>query len=503
MLFYTLFEKAVSVEELDVFIKENIENIDSFSNQTYFELNEYRTSIEKFIQLKNQTFEALDFSQSYNKAFISILIEICERLGERACILRLASIFLNKDIYLGERLNAVLLYLYNIQNNNEFIERFDEICEKLDYSAKHEEDSINKPVASFINYYSYIVYNTQPHTKFAESIKARTSEAIKSRKFDFIVHETIADAINLSFNDIDSHFNECQKSIDLLLGKIDYDELHFSSTELLIEVNDEYTSSLENTGISFNTIRQVAVNSTDGQALTGRGASILTSEQQLFTYLYRFGNMHKAKLDSTYEYLPENILGNPIEIIDWGCGQGIASISFFDKYGIENINSCILIEPSELAIKRAALHIREFANDIKLKTVCKKLDSLTNEDIPPQRNTRIHLFSNILDIDDYNQSQLCGLVNKSIGGTNYFLCTSPYIDDRKTDRVDNFKRYFEEKHKGKYTLLGENLNSGKFDDVYWNCNNNSKGVMNVYCSHTECGCRKKWTRVNKIFKVEL
>ncbi len=503
MLFDTLFEKAVSVEELDVFIRENIENIDSFSNQTYSELNEYRTSIEKFIQLKNQTLEGLDYSISYNKAFISILIEICERLGERACILRLASIFLNKDIYLGERLNAVLLYLYNIQNNTEFIELFDEICEKIEYSAKHEEDSINKPLASFINYYSYVVYNTQPHTKFAESIKAKISEAIKSQKFDFIVNEAITDAINLPFSDIDNHFNDCQKSIDLLLGKIDYDELHFLSTELLIEVNDEYTSSLENIGISFNTIRQVAVNSTDGQAFTGRGASILTSEQQLFTYLYRFGNMHKAKLDSTYAYLPKNIFDNPIEIIDWGCGQGIASISFFDKYGIENKHSCILIEPSELAISRAALHIREFTNDIKLKTVCKKLDSLTNEDIPPQRNVRIHLFSNILDINDYNQSQLCDLINKSIAGTNYFICTSPYIDDRKTDRVDNFKRYFEDKYIDRYTLLGENMNSGRLDDVYWDCNNNSKGNMNVYCSHPECGCKKKWTRVNKVFKVEL
>jgi hypothetical protein len=503
MIFDALFEKAASVDELDSFVRDNIEKIDSFSNQAYFELEEYRTSIESFIQLKNQILEGLDFTNSYNKAFISVLIEICERLGESSCIVRLSSIFLTKDIYLGERLNAVLLYLYNIQNNNAFVERFDEICEKIEYSAKHEEDNINKPLASFINYYSYVVYNTQPHVQFAERIKAKISEAIVSKKYDFITDKTVSDIIDLSFDDIENHFNNAQKCIDSLLGKIDYDELHFSGKELLIEVNEGYSSSIENAGVSFDTIRRIAVNSTDGQAFTGRGAIILSTEQQLFTYLYRFGNMHKAKLDSAYEFLPTDILNNSIEIIDWGCGQGIASISFFDKQGVNNITSCILIEPSEIAIKRAALHIREYKSDVKLKTICKKLDSLSIEDIPPQRSTRIHLFSNILDIDDYNQSQLCDLISKSISGTNFFLCTSPYIDDRKTDRVDNFKRYFEKEYSEKYTLLGENLNSGRLDDVYWNCNNNHKGVMNVYCSHPECGCRKKWTRVNKVFKVEL
>lgn len=460
-----------------------------------------KDSIEKFVLLKHQVLEGLDYNKSYNKAFISILIEICERLGESACIVRLYSIFQTNGIYLGERLNAVLLYLYNIQDRNQYIDRFDEICLKIAYSIENEEDNINKPVASFLNYYAYVVYNTQPHLQFAERLKHIIEEAIKEKKYNFLEHEFISEILNIPFSNIENHFTESQKLVDSLLGKIDYVEKYFDSKELLIENETEYSNAIKKVEISFKVIRQLSNDLLKGQEYTGRGAGILTSEQQLFTYLYRFGNMHKAKLESAFEYLPSNLLSNPTEIIDWGCGQGLASISFLDNYGVTNVSSCILVEPSEIAIKRAALNLKMYSEALKLKTICKKLDLLKEEDFPKQKNNRIHLFSNILDIDDYNQAQLCSLISNNVQGLNFFVCVSPYIDDRKTDRVDNFKRYFEKTFVDKYELLGANLNSGRLDDTYWNCNNNSKGLMNVYCTHPVCGCENKWTRVINVFKI--
>jgi hypothetical protein len=60
------------------------------------------------------------------------------------------------------------------------------------------------------------------------------------------------------------------------------------------------------------------------------------------------------------------------------------------------------------------------------------LDSFINE----QADITIHLFSNILDIDDYSQKHLIQLIESTMSGKNYFVCASPYIDEIKTEKVD-------------------------------------------------------------------
>ncbi len=500
-MFYTLFEKATSINELDLFVNENIEHINSFANQNYDALNKSRDSIEKFILLKNQTLISLDYKRSYNKAFISILIEICERLGESSSLLRIYSIFQNNDIYIGERLNAVLLYLHGISANHEFEERFDLICKKIEYSAKNEEDSINKPVATFLNFYSYAIYNTKPHVRFAEGIRQKIINAIESKTYNFLHHNLIQEALSLSFEDIEFTFQQIQKLI-AELSKVESLDLHYAVEDLLIEVETEHSKLIKKIQISFDAIRNITIKNTDGKAFTNRGTSILETDAQLCTYMYRFGNMHKAKLDSAFNYLPVELFSTNINIIDWGCGQGIASIVLFDKINPHNVTNCILIEPSEKSIKRAALNIKAYNSELKIKTICKKLDSLVTEDFPKFNGITLHLFSNILDIDDYNQSQLTELISATQNGQNYFICVSPYIDDRKSDRVDNFKRRFEKKYANKFKLLGEDMNSRNSDSTYWCCNNKYKNNMCPFHPE-ECEGMKKWTRVTKVFKLDI
>ncbi|GHT02475.1 hypothetical protein FACS189440_15850 [Bacteroidia bacterium] len=209
--------------------------------------------------------------------------------------------------------------------------------------------------------------------------------------------------------------------------------------------------------------------------------------------------MHKVKLLSAFEALP-NIFSK-VNIIDWGCGQGIASMIFLEKYGTANANHITLIEPSEIALKRAALHCKKSNSDVSLKTICKKLDDLEESDFNlPQSNITIHLFSNILDIDGYSQSHLIELIEKTQSGQNYFVCASPYIDAIKTERLESFKRHFESKFDS-FELLLDITNTKSPSDEFWCCNNSFKE-----CScpeHTENGCNNKWTRVIKVLKVIL
>ena len=66
-----------------------------------------------------------------------------------------------------------------------------------------------------------------------------------------------------------------------------------------------------------------------------RGKGILDDEDHLNMYLHSFGKMHKAKLDLAFNsLLSSDVFSGDIEIYDWGCGQGTATICLLDFYRI-------------------------------------------------------------------------------------------------------------------------------------------------------------------------
>src|SRR5699024_10958277 len=88
-----------------------------------------------------------------------------------------------------------------------------------------------------------------------------------------------------------------------------------------------------------------------------------------------------------------------VKLIDWGCGQGIASKMFIDTFGTNKVNSVTLIEPSECALKRASLHV---SNDVEnIKTINKGFDELEISDLKEKSVpdvVNVHLFSNVIDM---------------------------------------------------------------------------------------------------------
>uniref|UniRef100_UPI0032168AAC hypothetical protein n=1 Tax=uncultured Draconibacterium sp. TaxID=1573823 RepID=UPI0032168AAC len=516
-LFDQIYDISVDSNELDFFLEENIEVINDFANSDYNTVAESSHSLRKFILLKNEIIENLDFSKTYNKAFVSLLIEICERLGSRSSIIRLYEIYEKNDIYIGQRLNAVLLYLVNVSDNNEFEKRFSTICEKFEFSFLNEEDSKDKPVASFLNFYSYVIINTQPFIDFAVKLKKNIENVIEQNTYSFLQHISLNEALAVSFENIDEAFNTLQLIIDKLLGKKKAFEDEYYEDNILIEQGTLYCEDLKNTSFSFQNIRQLAVNKirqienrTEIFDSLGRGVPILKEEEQLYAYLYKFGNAHNAKILSAFEKIEFTKIIDPVEVIDWGCGQGLASLSLLEYIDNNNLSiqlkKVILIEPSELALKRAGLHLHHYKENIPLKSISKDLNSLELSDINTELNTiKIHLFSNILDIEAFSMSSLIEIVTKSQKGKNYFICVSPYITDTKADRIDRFKRYFE-KNFDTFRLFASEQNTGDLADDYWNCNNNYNGNFDgYYCPHPHpnCGCDKKWTRIVRIFKVDM
>lgn len=170
------------------------------------------------------------------------------------------------------------------------------------------------------------------------------------------------------------------------------------------------TLFIQNGEISFLGMRNTAMSllPSDKSVLNNlyedlkRGKGILDDEAHLNMYLRSYGKMHKAKLDAAFRSLPEiaSTFSDEIEIYDWGCGQGIASICLLDYLQSKNIGykikSINLIDPSACATKRAEDVISCYDNSITINTVNKAFDDLAVEDFAVNSTKKLHLFSNIL-----------------------------------------------------------------------------------------------------------
>ncbi len=502
-IFEKLFEITDSADLLDKFLNENMQTVNEFYNSDYSYIVTCKNSIEQFILLKDETIAQLDFDKSYNKSFVLMLLDYCERFNFISATPRIYYILNNNSIAINSRLQAALLFLYPKPNtNSELVGKFDAVCEKLQFAAETEEDNDSKVLATFLNYYSIVLNDTS--VQFTEQVKSKLIDAIENATYPFLEHTCISEIIQLDLNDTDNSYEELQSIIDKILNKKNFvsTEIIASQEEILIEENTEYAEKLSAISANFDSIRSISVRNSDGQTNTNRGVKILNSESELFSYLRRFGNMHKAKLEAAFAEPFPNSFSSKIDVIDWGCGQGIASMIFIEKYGVNIVNNITLIEPSEKAIKRASLHIKKYNSAISIKTICKKLDDLTEQDLKKSSiDTTIHLFSNILDIDDYKQSHLIDLIETTQSNTNYFVCVSPWINDYiKMEKIESFKRYFEKKYALTFQLLKEKSN-GKIG-TYWKCNNHN----NLCDDHSQkiIGyCNSKWTRIIKVFKVNL
>jgi len=192
------------------------------------------------------------------------------------------------------------------------------------------------------------------------------------------------------------------------------------------------------------------------------GIAIIDDYDTLAAYIAMYGLHHYHKLQISFEALLSSIPDNAtIDILDYGCGQALASfilIDFLHRKGKSvNINAITLIEPSSYALSRGKLHLHHLNkvidkhHDVEIYKVQKSLDHLIKQDISTRRTTlKIHLFSNILDVDGINLTELYTTITDSQKGDNLFVCVSPYNSSQA--RLAEFYELFPTENKQKFEV---------------------------------------------------
>jgi hypothetical protein len=448
-----LLNASISLDNLNEFIQNNsVEIYDFFISQKNSSINTHRGEIENYILPKYNVFMNLDFTNAKNQTFLFCLIDVSQRFGLATEFQQLFNLANNNNVPLNNRLNAASLFLIGINNINNFTLRINEIFSKLADSYLKEEDNEQKTIATLIQFYAE-VFNNFPHNKAGiSSFKQKLIEELQKDEFIFLNTKIIKEVLDYSFDDINQLNVIIHDKLDEILERAS-EFLVYNIEPHLIETDTEYSLLINKISANFFEIRNLSntlysgVSSDEIFWSLQRGVKVLTEQNQLLAYLSSYGKMHQAKIISAIKIINENDLKNEIEIYDWGCGQGLASMCLLEYFNNKNytynLDKITLIEPSEIAIKRASLHVKKFNSDCQIITLNKDLDSLLDVDFDSDvNNIKIHLFSNILDIDLFSMNNLISLIKNNFKGNNIFICVSPFVSQLKTERIDGFVNSF-------------------------------------------------------------
>lgn len=178
------------------------------------------------------------------------------------------------------------------------------------------------------------------------------------------------------------------------------------------------------------------------------GRKILQSEEEVDAYIAFYGAQHYHKLIEAFKELDILKLGNQqLDILSYGCGAATDTCSLISYCRAQQIDlpfkNLTLIEPSPVALERGIKYINEALSSqesktIKIKPLNKYFHQLTDQDIDDEsQNLKLHVFSNILDIEEINLDNIVNLIIRNYRKPNYFLCISPKKYNGQA-RIDEF-----------------------------------------------------------------
>ncbi len=183
---------------------------------------------------------------------------------------------------------------------------------------------------------------------------------------------------------------------------------------------------------------------------TDHGRKVLVSDDELNAYLAAYGEIHIVKCRAALQNFPfDDLQMYAYEIFDWGCGQGIATLTLLDmlreRNKLSGLKKITLVEPSLPALTRARQWTAQFAGPgVEIVAVNKFIPSSADErmdEVLCRTQVSINLMSNILDIKSLSLKWMAEKTS-SLAVRNYMVCIGPKFSRGTNTRISDFCGYF-------------------------------------------------------------
>lgn len=179
------------------------------------------------------------------------------------------------------------------------------------------------------------------------------------------------------------------------------------------------------------------------------GLNLLQSQEAMDCYMSSYGEMHIVKCMAALQNFPFYKINGSLEIVDWGCGQGIGALCIIyalkQHEKLQWLRKVSLIEPSKAALNRAESNVKKV---IGAHAAVEPLNYFLPENSYQNTLTHltykytnvIHIFSNILDVKEINLRQVANILASS-SQNHYILCVGP--QNAGSYRIDEFYKIFQ------------------------------------------------------------
>lgn len=442
------------------------DDFSAYLESCFIELEEYLLNISddeiqkiKF-DIEDMLYDLLDNNliQNHNsKTINAFLILLAEKFLQTSLI---GAITIIAD-YLPSgatklRLEAAKLYLKVNDISKDYFSRCDAILDLLDNSVKVDEYN-TKAIKTFLYFCQSAIAqfqrvgNEELFSSFVKMLLEKKAEYGFLQ--DVLLKNFYEQIINIDAKDVHPRITE-------ILSSISHKKpLCILEPSTVSKENSPYSQKLNSlVNPTFDEIKSIAYKYIqsigDKQELYDRlirGEAIIDDEVLLYKYLVSFGGKHKAKLYSAYDAIIDKLRHEKFNIVDWACGQGMATIvllNYARERNIElNIENITLIEPSSLALSRALLHVDVLKQkEYNICAINSDFDCLDAETLEFSNGLKtLHLFSNILDVENFSlDTNFFKKVSQSSDTASIFVCVSPNRNDKLNNRLDLFFNYFDE-----------------------------------------------------------
>ncbi|WP_201535356.1 methyltransferase domain-containing protein [Psychrobacter ciconiae] len=211
-------------------------------------------------------------------------------------------------------------------------------------------------------------------------------------------------------------------------------------TELQIEtainsIEVGFSDYYENMVEYYQLHRSSNLTHTDFCNRTNRATSPLTCAKEAIFYTVAYSWQHYQTMQNFLSGIDViSDIADKIRVIDYGCGQGTATIAYLEHLVAHNVATesefeVHLIEPSSVALNIAQNLIEKLADIYGLKLSIHIHQQLLDRTIyikDSDCNETVHLLSNILDIEGVQNSiPTISSSIKEIAGKNFLFATSP------------------------------------------------------------------------------
>lgn len=182
---------------------------------------------------------------------------------------------------------------------------------------------------------------------------------------------------------------------------------------------------------------------------TDHGRKLLETEDEMNAYLAAYGETHIVKCQAALQHFPfDEMKMYQYEIFDWGCGQGLATLTLLDMLRERNmlggLRKITLIEPASRALERAKNWIEESAGPgvtvIGINKFIPSTDAELMDEVNCHTQVSINLFSNILDIRTLSLNWLAKKT-ATLANINHMICVGPKYSGNT--RIEDFCGYFQ------------------------------------------------------------